>query len=258
MKRLFRIDESEKNRILGMYKSATSRQYLKEQDETDNQTDAGDETSQETTTNQTSSQETYSCDKVNEYLNDEGVKKWIKAIKDNKSEIMKGSEKNEENPAYKGIKKVIAIIQCKLKELQLNPGTIDGIFGNNTKNAVVDFQRKNELKDDGIVGDNTWAKMFPESAEPEETPAANECHMNFGEGEGQIPDSLKSNFENETSKVVRKRNNKIFVFIGNSSDPEKRVSVIENGAYINGNYVNSTYLWRCVDNNVQFFKIFNF
>ena len=32
MKRLFRIDESEKNRILGMHKSASSRQYLKEQE----------------------------------------------------------------------------------------------------------------------------------------------------------------------------------------------------------------------------------
>ncbi len=36
----------------------------------------------------------------------------------------------------------------------------DGIFGTITKEAVCDFQRKNGLKADGIVGDVTWAKLL--------------------------------------------------------------------------------------------------
>jgi N-acetylmuramoyl-L-alanine amidase len=36
----------------------------------------------------------------------------------------------------------------------------DGIFGRITEEAVRDFQRKNGLKADGIVGDVTWAKLL--------------------------------------------------------------------------------------------------
>ncbi|MBR1884124.1 MAG: peptidoglycan-binding protein, partial [Clostridia bacterium] len=36
---------------------------------------------------------------------------------------------------------------------------IDGIFGNNTYNAVVNFQRNNGLAADGVVGCNTWTKL---------------------------------------------------------------------------------------------------
>lgn len=248
MKRLFRIDESEKNRILGMHKSATSRQYLKEQenDATD-QADAGEETSQETTTDQASSQETYSCDKVEEYLNDEGVKKWIKAIKDNKSEIMKGSEQNEKNPTYKGVKKVIAIIQCKLEELNLNPGTIDGIFGNNTKKAVEAFQMKEFNKKDGIVGDETWTKMFPEPSETEETPSANECYMNFGE-EGTMLRLYENN-----AKAARKKDNKNFIFFEDGT-----VIIWEGNQPMGGREQDATYQWRCNGDDVEFFKKFDF
>ena len=36
----------------------------------------------------------------------------------------------------------------------------DGIFGRITEEAVRDFQRKNGLKADGIVSDDTWAKLL--------------------------------------------------------------------------------------------------
>lgn len=35
----------------------------------------------------------------------------------------------------------------------------DGIFGKDTYNAVKTFQRHNGLKDDGIVGPQTWRKL---------------------------------------------------------------------------------------------------
>lgn len=37
--------------------------------------------------------------------------------------------------------------------------TEDGIFGTNTKNAVLDYQKKNGLAVDGIVGVNTWGAL---------------------------------------------------------------------------------------------------
>lgn len=39
---------------------------------------------------------------------------------------------------------------------------IDGIYGSNTKQTVINFQNKYNLKIDGIVGRNTWNKMLTE------------------------------------------------------------------------------------------------
>lgn len=43
-------------------------------------------------------------------------------------------------------------IQQRLEELGYNPGTVDGIYGTRTKNAVISFQRDYGLSDDGIAG----------------------------------------------------------------------------------------------------------
>ncbi len=40
------------------------------------------------------------------------------------------------------------------------PMSVDGIFGTTTENAVKDFQSKNALTADGIVGNGTWKKLF--------------------------------------------------------------------------------------------------
>lgn len=37
----------------------------------------------------------------------------------------------------------------------------DGKFGPNTEKAVKKWQKENNLKDDGLVGNDTWSKMFP-------------------------------------------------------------------------------------------------
>ena len=51
-------------------------------------------------------------------------------------------------------------IQSKLNSVGYNCGAADGIFGQNTKNAVVTFQRTKGLSTDGIVGPKTWSKLL--------------------------------------------------------------------------------------------------
>lgn len=49
--------------------------------------------------------------------------------------------------------------QCLLKDKGFNPGATDGIFGPNTRNAVINFQRSRGLVADGIVGPHTWSRL---------------------------------------------------------------------------------------------------
>ncbi len=58
----------------------------------------------------------------------------------------------------------VATLQDALDFLGYNPGSIDGIFGTNTKNAVIRFQRAKGLTQDGIVGCNTWRAITAQVA----------------------------------------------------------------------------------------------
>lgn len=50
-------------------------------------------------------------------------------------------------------------VQSKLKEIGIDPGPVDGIFGERTKNAVEKFQLSRNLSVDGIVGPKTWSEL---------------------------------------------------------------------------------------------------
>ena len=50
----------------------------------------------------------------------------------------------------------VRFLQNLLQSKFIPTGNIDGIFGNQTLNAVRAFQQENNLTVDGIVGDNTW------------------------------------------------------------------------------------------------------
>ena len=50
-------------------------------------------------------------------------------------------------------------VQKKLKNWGYYKGSIDGVYGAKTKQAVKKFQQKNKLKADGIVGNKTLAAM---------------------------------------------------------------------------------------------------
>ena len=55
---------------------------------------------------------------------------------------------------------VVELVQRMLNEKGYACGSADGIFGTKTKNAVEKYQKAKGLSVDGIVGDNTYAKLF--------------------------------------------------------------------------------------------------
>lgn len=54
---------------------------------------------------------------------------------------------------------IVTTIQTKLKNWGYYTGGVDGIFGSKTRTAVIYFQKKNGLTQDGIVGAKTAAAM---------------------------------------------------------------------------------------------------
>jgi len=54
----------------------------------------------------------------------------------------------------------VRVLQWLLNENGHDAGTVDGIFGANTLNAVKAFQKAAGLAVDGVVGKNTWKKLL--------------------------------------------------------------------------------------------------
>jgi len=50
-------------------------------------------------------------------------------------------------------------IQIALKKAGFYNGPVDGKIGRNTKNAIKEFQNKNGLEADGVVGKKTWVAL---------------------------------------------------------------------------------------------------
>ena len=57
------------------------------------------------------------------------------------------------------ISNYVCIAQDDLNTLGFRTGGLDGIFGEATRNAVVNYQRRRGLTADGIIGCNTWRSL---------------------------------------------------------------------------------------------------
>jgi len=92
-----------------------------------------------------------------------------------------------------------------VKKLQAKLGVeTTGNFGPKTEAAVKAWQKSNGLKDDGIVGDGTWAKMFG-AATPAAAPAAPVAPVAPGEFKlanlkGHIPDAVIAQIPDTAAK----------------------------------------------------------
>ena len=51
------------------------------------------------------------------------------------------------------------VAQDGLNTLGYSTGGLDGVFGPQTRNAVISYQRNSGLVADGIVGCNTWRSI---------------------------------------------------------------------------------------------------
>ncbi|MCG8514798.1 MAG: spore cortex-lytic enzyme [Halanaerobiales bacterium] len=53
----------------------------------------------------------------------------------------------------------VRILQRRLRQWGYYDGSVDGIYGSESYRAVLNFQRKNRLRVDGIVGPQTWRAL---------------------------------------------------------------------------------------------------
>ncbi len=68
-------------------------------------------------------------------------------------------------------------VQTKLKRWGYYTGSVDGIYGSKTKQAVKDFQRKNGLAVDGIVGPKTAAALGMTLSSSKTTQSSNDLYL---------------------------------------------------------------------------------
>ena len=67
----------------------------------------------------------------------------------------------------------VSELQAALKLLGFYADTVDGIFSQSTARAVFQFQEAAGLAADGIVGQDTWNRLFPVAGSAIENPIAN-------------------------------------------------------------------------------------
>ena len=126
MKNLFIINEEEKNRILNLHETATKRHYLSEKQTTENVI----------------------------RITESDLKKTIKKV------FLR--EDDEALPETKNIPlgKVEAVQQALVDAgYNIGPTGVDGVFGKNTRSAVLKYQKDNGIKQTGNVGPITAGKL---------------------------------------------------------------------------------------------------
>ena len=89
----------------------------------------------------------------------------------------------------------IRAVQNKLNSLGYNAGTADGYYGNDTKNAVIKFQKRFAITADGIVGPTTWKYLFETGASADDILEVAGNIGLFENSKFTFPDFNKESFE---------------------------------------------------------------
>lgn len=102
-------------------------------------------------------------------------------------------------------------LQNRLNELGYSCGAADGIFGNATRTAVINFQRANGLAADGIAGPATLGKLFANVPPADQKPPAQNPPVDNPPSSGspgtQIPitQTLRRGSRGEQVKILQNR-----------------------------------------------------
>jgi putative chitinase len=83
--------------------------------------------------------------------------------------------------------------------------TADGIFGKGTEREVKKWQIDNDVTPDGIVGNETWNKMFPPSVQKQpvsqpSSPISSVGNLKLKNLKGHVPDSVIAQIPDTASK----------------------------------------------------------
>jgi len=89
----------------------------------------------------------------------------------------------------------------EVKKLQEKLGiTADGSFGPGTEAKVKEWQKSNGLKEDGIVGDSTWIKMFGAPTSAPASASVPASGFKLDRLKGHIPDSVIAQIPDTAAK----------------------------------------------------------
>lgn len=98
----------------------------------------------------------------------------------------------------------VRLAQNRLNMRGLEPGSIDGLFGNKTHRAVKRYQDERDLVVDGIVGPKTWARLDPPTIQRGASGDAVRLCQRLLEDFGYDAGSVDGQFGPQTEKAVRK------------------------------------------------------
>lgn len=80
-------------------------------------------------------------------------------VKRKKAEAVVDVTINKKYPDIIRVSATAAQVQSALKKAGYYSGNVDGKIGSGTKSAIVQFQKDNGLKSDGVIGRQTWEKL---------------------------------------------------------------------------------------------------